>query len=48
LLNTTPVPETSASPVALPDLHDALVDDPSEDADEDEDDSAFDNEDEGE
>jgi hypothetical protein len=55
LLDTTPVPETSASPVALPDLHDALkeenvfkVDDPSENADEDEGYSAFDNENEGE
>ncbi|HEY7490233.1 MAG TPA: hypothetical protein VIH59_03895 [Candidatus Tectomicrobia bacterium] len=43
LLDTTPVPETSTSPVPLPALHDILeeenvfkVDDPSEDADEDE------------
>jgi hypothetical protein len=51
LFNTSQLPETSASPVALPDLHDALeeenvfkVDAPSENADEDEDDSAFENE----
>jgi hypothetical protein len=50
LLDTTPVPETSASPVPLSMLHDVLeeenvftVNDPSEDAIEDEDDSAFDN-----
>ena len=49
------MPETSASPVALPALNDALeeedvfkLDDPRENADEDEEDSAFDNEDEGE
>ena len=47
--------ETSAYPVALPALNDALeeedvfkLDDPVEDADEDEEDSAFDNEDEAE
>jgi hypothetical protein len=55
LFNTTPLPETSASPVALPALNDALeeedvfkLDNPSKDADEDEEDSAFDNEDERE
>jgi hypothetical protein len=55
LLDTTPVPETSTSPVPLPALHDILeeenvfkVDDPSEDAVEDEYDSAFDNGNEGE
>ena len=55
LFDTTPLPETSASPVALPALNDALeeedvfkLDNPSKDADEDEEDSAFDNEDEGE
>jgi len=55
LFDTTRLPETSASPVALPALNDALpeedvfkLDDPSEDTDEDEEDSAFDNEDEGE
>ena len=55
LFDTTPLSKTSASPIALPALNDALeeedvfkLDDPSEDADEDEDDSAFDNEDEGE
>ena len=55
LFDTIPLPETSASPVALPPLNDALgqedvfkLDDPSEDADEDEEDSALDNEDEGE
>jgi len=55
LFDTTPLPEASASPVALPALNDALeeedvfkLDEPSEDADEDEEDSAFDNEDEGE
>jgi len=49
------LPDTSSSPVALPPLNDALeeedvfkLDDPSEDADEDEEDGAFDNEDEGE
>ena len=55
LFDTMPLPETSAFPVALPALNDALEEedvfklaDPSEDADEDEEDSAFDNEDEGE
>src|SRR5215510_2311013 len=55
LFDTIPLPETSASPVALPALNDAMeeedvfkLDDPSEDADEDEEDSALDNEDEGE
>jgi hypothetical protein len=55
LFDTIPLPETPASPVALPPLNDALeqedvfkLDDPSEDADEDEEDSALDNEDEGE
>ena len=56
LFDTTPLPETSASPVALSALIDALeeedvftLDDPSKDAEEDEEDSAFDNEeDEGE
>jgi hypothetical protein len=55
LFATTTLPETSASPVALPALNDALeeedvfkLDDPREDADEDEEDSAFDNEDEEE
>ena len=55
LFDTMPLPETSASPVALPPLNDALeeedvfkLDNPSEDADEGEEDSAFDNEDEGE
>jgi hypothetical protein len=55
LFDTTPVPEISASPMPLPALHDTLeeenvftVDDPREDADADEDNSAFDNEDEGE
>jgi hypothetical protein len=55
LFDTTPLPDTSVSPVALPALKDALeeedvfkLDDPSEDADEDEEDSAFDNEDEEE
>jgi hypothetical protein len=55
LFDTIALPETSASPVALPPLNDALeqedvfkLDDPSEDTDEDEEDSAFDNEDEGE
>jgi hypothetical protein len=49
------LPETSASPVALLALNDALeeedvfkLDEPSKEADEDEEDSAFDNEDEGE
>ena len=55
LVHTTTLPETSASPVALPALNDAMeeedvfkLDDPSKDAEEDEEDSAFDNEDEGE
>jgi RNA recognition motif-containing protein len=55
LFDTMSLPETSASPVALPPLNDALEEedvfklaDPSEDADEDEEDSAFHNEDEGE
>ena len=55
LFDTMPLPETSASPVALSALNDVLeeedvfkLDDPSKDADEDEEDSAFDNEDEGE
>src|SRR5262249_1383731 len=55
LFGTIPLPETSASPVALPALNDAMeeedvftLDDPIQDADEDEEDSAFDNEDEGE
>ena len=55
LFYTTPLPETSTSPVALPTLNDALeeedvfkLDDPREDANEDEEDRAFDNEDEGE
>jgi hypothetical protein len=55
LFDTTPLPETSAFPVALPALNDALEEedvfklaDPSKDADEGEEDSAFDNEDEGE
>ncbi len=55
LFDTTPLLETSASPVALPALNDAMeeedvfrLDNPSEDADEDEEDSAFDNEDEEE
>jgi hypothetical protein len=55
LFDTITLPETSASPVALPALNDALeekdvfkLDDPREDADEDEEDSAFDNEDEEE
>src|SRR5215471_3999662 len=56
LFDTTPLSETSASPIALPALNDALeeedvfkLDDPSKDAEEDEEDSAFDNEeDEGE
>jgi len=55
LPDTTTLPETSASPVALPALNDAMeeedvfkLDDPSKDAEEDEEDSAFDNEDEGE
>jgi len=55
LFDTSILPYTSSSPVALPPLNDALeeedvfkLDDPSEDADEDEEDSAFDNEDEGE
>ena len=53
--DTIPLPEISASPVALLALNDAMeeedvftLDDPSKDADEDEEDSAFDNEDEGE
>ena len=53
LFDASPLPQTSASPVALPALNDALeeedvfkLDDPSKDADEE--DSAFDNEDEGE
>src|SRR5438132_11651674 len=52
LFDITPLPEAAVSPVALPALHDALeeedvfkLDDPREDADEDEEDSAFDNED---
>ena len=56
LFDTILLPETSASPIALPALNDALeeedvfkLDDPSKDAEEDEEDSAFDNEeDEGE
>jgi hypothetical protein len=55
LFDTIPLPETSASPVALLALNDALeeedvfkLDEPSKEADEDEEDSAFDNEDEGE
>ena len=51
----TSLPETSASPVALPARNDALegedvftLDDPIADADEDEEDSALDNEDEEE
>jgi hypothetical protein len=55
LFDTTTLPETSASPVALPALNDAMeeedvfkLDDPSKDAEEDGEDSAFDNEDEGE
>jgi hypothetical protein len=55
LFDTISLPETSASPVALPPLNDALEEedvfklaDPSKDADEGEEDSAFDNEDEGE
>jgi hypothetical protein len=55
LFDTINLPETSASPVALPALNDALeeedvskLDDPSEDADEGEEVRAFDNEDEGE
>ena len=55
LFDITPLPEAAVSPVALPALNDALeeedvftLDDPREDADEDEEDSAFDNEDEGE
>jgi hypothetical protein len=55
LFDTTPLPQISASPVALPALNEALeeedvfkLDDPSEDADEDEEDSVFDNEDEEE
>jgi hypothetical protein len=55
LFDTVHLPETSASPVALPALNDALeeedvfkLDDPSKAAEEDEEDSAFDNEDEGE
>jgi hypothetical protein len=55
LFDTLPLPETSASPVALSPLNDALeeedvftLDDPSEETDEDEEDSAFDNEDEEE
>jgi hypothetical protein len=55
LFDTIMLLETSASPVALPALNDALeeedvfkLDEPSKEADEDEEDSAFDNEDEGE
>lgn len=55
LFDASPLPQTSASPVALPALNDALeeedvfkLDNPSEDADEGEEDSAFDNKDEGE
>jgi hypothetical protein len=55
LFDTTPLPKTSASPVVLSPLNDALeqedvfkLADPSEDADEDEEGSVFDNEDEGE
>jgi hypothetical protein len=55
LFDTTPLPETSASPVALPARNGALeeedvftLDDPREAADKDEEDSAFDNEDEEE
>jgi hypothetical protein len=55
LFDTIALPETSASPVALPALNDAMeeedvfkLDDPSKDAEEDGEDSAFDNEDEGE
>jgi hypothetical protein len=55
LVHTTTLPETSASPVTLPARNDALgeedvftLDDPIEDADEDEEDSALDNEDEEE
>ena len=55
LFDATPLLETSASPVALPALNDVLeegdvftLDNPREDADEDEEDSAFDDEDEGE
>ena len=47
--------ETSASPVALPALNDAMeeedvfkLDEPSKEANEDEEESAFDNEEEGE
>ena len=55
LFDTTPLSETSASPIALPALNDALeeedvftLDDPMEDADEDEEDRALDHEDEEE
>ena len=55
LVHTISLPETSVSPVALPARNDALegedvftLDDPIEEADEDEEDSAFDNEDEEE
>ena len=55
LFDTILLPETSASPIALPALNDAMeaedvciLDDPIQDADEDEEDSAFNNEDEGE
>jgi hypothetical protein len=55
LVPTISSPETSASPVSLPARNDTLeeedvftLDDPIEDADEDEEDRAFDNEDEEE
>jgi hypothetical protein len=55
LVNTTTLPETPTSPMALPALNDALeeedvfkLDNPVEEADEDEEDSAFDSEDEEE
>jgi hypothetical protein len=55
LIHTISLPETSASPVVLPARNDALeeedvftLDDPIEEADEDEEDSALDNEDEEE
>ena len=55
LFDTTPLPATSASPVESQESNGALeeedvfkLDDPSEEADKDEEDSAFDNEDEEE
>jgi hypothetical protein len=55
LFDTIMLLETSASPVALPALNDAMeeedvfkLDEPSKEANEDEEESAFDNEEEGE